>query len=75
MTNYERIEYIYLQVFYKIFNHISDKYGSVDVVNYRKEFANFANKSSHPQILFAMLDRKDYSKYIWKLLEQEFEKI
>jgi RNA ligase len=35
----------------------------------RKDFAQIATKYRHPSILFAMLDGKDYSKIIWKMLE------
>lgn len=47
----------------------------------RKEFANkvlsldYLQVSINPIILFSMLDGKDYSKHIWKMIEPEFEKL
>lgn len=41
----------------------------------RSLFAEFAKKTNCPSILFAMLDGKDYSKQIWKLIKPEFKKI
>ena len=32
----------------------------------RKECAEYFLKQKHPEILFKMLDKKDFSKYIWK---------
>ena len=37
----------------------------------RKVFAEHAKKYKHPAILFAMLDNKDYSGIIWKLIKPE----
>lgn len=43
----------------------------------RKEYAEAFKKYDSPiqSVLFAMLDRKDYSKIIWKFLKPEFEKL
>jgi RNA ligase len=40
----------------------------------RKETAQYFLTQKHPSILFAMLDGKDYSKTIWKLLRPVFSK-
>jgi RNA ligase len=40
----------------------------------RSEFAKLAKRYKYPGILFAMLDGKDYSKTIWKLIKPEYEK-
>jgi RNA ligase len=41
----------------------------------RKVFAENTAKYPYKSILFAMLDGKDYSKIIWKLIKPKFEKI
>ena len=40
----------------------------------RREFALRATKTKYPAILFAMLDGKDYSRMIWKMIEPEYAK-
>lgn len=40
----------------------------------RKEFAGNATRVAHRGILFAMLDGKDYSQIIWKMLKPKAEK-
>jgi RNA ligase len=40
----------------------------------RKEAAEYYQKQKYPGILFAMLDRKDYSQIIWKMLKPKFSK-
>lgn len=40
----------------------------------RKVFAEQSNRYSHPSILFKMLDDKDYSDYIWKIIRPEYSK-
>lgn len=39
----------------------------------RKEMAKHIVQYEYPQILFAKLDNKDFSKYIWKILEPPHE--
>lgn len=39
----------------------------------RKELAKHIVQYEYPQILFAKLDNKDFSKYIWKILEPPHE--
>ena len=41
----------------------------------RKEFAEIALKIKHPSILFALLDGKDISPIIWKIVKPEFKKL
>jgi T4 RnlA family RNA ligase len=40
----------------------------------RSEFAKLAKRYKYPGILFAMLDGKDYSQIIWKLVKPKYEK-
>lgn len=56
-------------------NHIKNKSFESNNTEYRKDFAHCTQKSKYPSILFAMLDGKDYSKIIWKLIKPKFEKI
>lgn len=57
---FENIERDYCQ-YYKTLINISG------IVN-RKEFANYAKSFPHSNILFAMLDNKDYKQMIWKII-------
>ena len=41
----------------------------------RREFAELAKRYSHSSLLFAMLDGKDISSYIWKIIKPEFKKL
>jgi hypothetical protein len=41
----------------------------------RKNFAFSAKETEHPSILFSMLDGKDVSHIIWKILKPEFRKL
>lgn len=41
----------------------------------RGVFAAYATMYKHPSILFHMLDNRDYSHVIWKLLKPEFRKL
>lgn len=41
----------------------------------RKNFAYVAKKYKYPQILFALLDGKDISPIIWKIVKPEYEKL
>jgi RNA ligase len=40
----------------------------------RKLFAQYALSYRHSELLFAMLDNKDYSKLIWRLLYPNYSK-
>lgn len=40
----------------------------------RKETASYFLTCTYPRILFAMLDEKDYSEMIWRMIRPEFEK-
>ena len=40
----------------------------------RKENALYFQKCSYPSIMFNMLDQKDYSETIWKMIRPQFEK-
>lgn len=41
----------------------------------RAEFARLAKRYKYPSILFALLDDKDISPIIWKIVKPEFEKL
>lgn len=41
----------------------------------RAEFAERARKYEYPQLLFKMLDGKDYSDTLWRILKPEFRKL
>jgi RNA ligase len=40
----------------------------------RAVFAEYAKKYKHPNLLFNMLDGRDYSQHIWKLLYPTYSK-
>jgi len=40
----------------------------------RKTFAEFALRYKYPNLLFSMLDERDYSQAIWKILRPTWEK-
>ncbi|MFN8577785.1 MAG: RNA ligase [Candidatus Sericytochromatia bacterium] len=40
----------------------------------RKTTAQYFSKCSYPAILFKMLDKRDYSEIIWKILKPKYEK-
>jgi hypothetical protein len=44
-------------------------------IDKRREFAEVANESKIPSVLFSMLDGKDYSKAIWQYLKPKFRKL
>lgn len=43
--------------------------------NDRKKFANSAKQVEYPSILFTLLDDKDISPIIWKIIKPKFEKL
>ena len=55
------------------FRSIQNKIG--DVVGNRAEFASLAKQYQYPSILFAMLDGKDVSPIISKIIKPEFRKL
>jgi hypothetical protein len=44
------------------------------VLENRKDTALYFNKCKYPAILFKLLDNKDYSDFIWRLIKPEIEK-
>lgn len=44
------------------------------ILNSRKETALYFNTCTYPKILFGMLDQRDYSRVIWKMLRPEFSR-
>ena len=60
------------------FNKIKHKYDwffSLMPKDDRKRFAFSAKEVEHPSILFSMLDGKDVSPIIWKVIQPEFRKL
>lgn len=55
------------------FRSIQNKIG--DVAENRAEFASLAKQYQYPSILFAMLDGKDTSPIIYKIIKPEFRKL
>ena len=59
---------------YKIFfNHIQIKVKEVG--GDRANFAHLAKEYSYPSLLFGLLDGKDISPIIWKIVKPEFKKL
>ena len=58
---FNKIRNVYFEVYQKEFN--------------RREFAELAKKHKHPSLLFGLLDGKDVSPIIWKLIRPEFSKL
>jgi len=61
------------------FNQLEEEYqnhfDSIRGLGIRKFFAQSALMFQHPSILFAMLDGKDISPIIWKIIRPEFKKL
>jgi RNA ligase len=61
------------------FNRLEEEYqnhfDSIKGLGTRKFFAQTALKFQHPSILFGMLDGKDTSPIIWKIIKPEFRKL
>ena len=65
-------------------SELRDKYAKIEEVcktdfekipeGERKEKAEYIIKCKYPSILFSMLDGKDYSKIMWRLLRPQFSK-
>ena len=66
LTQFETLDKEYQWIF-KIIN-------GVPGIENRGVFASFAKKYKHPNLLFNMLDGKDYSEQIWKLLYPPYSK-
>jgi RNA ligase len=66
LHQYETLEREYKWIF-KIINRAPN-------IDNRATFANYAKRHKHPGILFNMLDEKDYSQLIWKLLYPKYSK-
>ena len=64
VDKYENI----LKDYTEIFNELKSK--NLDT----KEFAENAKRYEHPSILFSMLNGKDVSPFIWKLIKPEYSK-
>lgn len=54
--------------------NLEDLHGFTELES-RKMFAENVAKYPHKSVLFAMLDGKDYSGHIWKMVEPKFEKL
>jgi hypothetical protein len=59
-----------------IFNKVRNVYFEVNQKEFnRAEFAMLAKRYKHPSLLFGMLDGKDVSQNIWKIVKPEFKKL
>ena len=59
-----------------IFNKVRNTYFEVYGKEFtRAEFASLAKRYKYPSILFSMLDGKDVSPIIWKIIKPEFKKL
>ncbi len=59
-----------------IFNKVKNVYFEVNQKEFnRAEFAMLAKRYKHPSLLFGMLDGKDVSQNIWKIVKPEFKKL
>ena len=65
-VRYENIQRDYMNYFLDITNRV--------LSSDRKAFAEEAKRYSHPGILFNILDGKDCSKTIWRIIRPEWEK-
>jgi RNA ligase len=66
LNQYNQLEREYLWIF-KIINRAPN-------IENRAVFADYAKRYKHPSILFNMLDGKNYSQHIWKLLYPPYSK-
>lgn len=64
VVRYETIERDYKE----LYNNLNNK--GLE----RKEFADEAKRYNHPSILFSMLDNRDYSQIIWKIIRPQYSK-
>lgn len=67
--NYLITEYLKLETEYV------EHFDSIVRLGNRKLFAQFAKNFRHPYLLFTILDGKNISPIIWKLIKPEFKKI
>jgi len=59
-----------------IFNKVKNVYFEVNQKEFnRAEFAMLAKRYKYPSLLFGMLDGKDVSQNIWKIVKPEFKKL
>jgi RNA ligase len=75
---YEKIkeyEQDLLDEFNKLKLEYEDHFESIRRLATRKLFAQFATSFRHPSLLFGLLDNKDISPSIWKIIKPEFRKL
>ena len=66
-TRFENIKKDYMSYFMDITNRV--------VSTDRRAFAEEAKRYNHPSLLFGILDGKDISSAIWKIVKPEFKKL
>jgi RNA ligase len=67
---------ILLKEYEWIFNKVRNVYFEVNQKEFnRAEFAMLAKRYKYPSLLFGMLDGKDVSQNIWKIVRPEFKKL
>lgn len=59
-----------------IFKTVNDDFleCTIDALNDRKLFAEYAKSKQYPHLLFAFLDNKDVRQMIWKMIKPQHEK-
>lgn len=50
-------------------------FNKLRIVEDRVEFAELAKRYKYPQLLFKMLDNKDYSETLWRIIKPEYKKL
>jgi RNA ligase len=69
--DFEKIEKVAVSDFNRISADLGD---TLPYKEHRKTFAEEAFKTEFPNLLFMMLDDKDYSESIWKMIRPEYAK-
>lgn len=59
----------------KDFNELMEEVGDMPAVDYRKNFAILTRGRKHPSVLFAMLDNKEFSSIIWRVVRPRGDKV
>jgi RNA ligase len=76
---YQKIQEYVFDLVVKHDNIMKDYMGYYSDINLktqdRKSFAEEAKRYSHPSLLFGLLDGKDISPNIWKIIKPEFRKL
>jgi hypothetical protein len=74
-TKIKEYEVELVSQFNKLENEYKTHFEAIKLLGTRKLFAVSATKFKYPSILFALLDGKDVSPIIWKIIQPEFRKL